>query len=271
LQSLEPVEKLLSLALVSGYLKEKKKLSVLLVSPVGCGKTEVLKRFTDCPFVYTVNQATRFGLVEDILPTIKSGMKINHVILPALESVIDGQYSIVTDTIHFLNALIEDGVYRIKTYYLDHKFSPPAQCGILTATTDKFLGRRRVLMNDFGFFSRFIIFSYSYDQKTGEKVRTFLKQGRNIDIPKIMVQPPKHTNIECGEECFVPFESYINHITETLGSSEYRTIDHLRILLKSSAALDGRDTVNIKDIALISELTKWMNLDYNPMGDLSEG
>jgi len=98
------------------------------------------------------------------------------------------------------------------------------------------------------------------------------KSGVGIAVAKwLLAERGELTNIGCAEECFVPFESYINNITETLGSSEYRTIDHLRILLKSSAALDGRDTVNIKDIALISELTKWMNLDYNPMGDLSEG
>jgi hypothetical protein len=41
----EPVEKILRIVLASGKLKDEKPLSLLLIAPVECGKTSLIRRY----------------------------------------------------------------------------------------------------------------------------------------------------------------------------------------------------------------------------------
>lgn len=271
LKHLDLLKQTISLCLYSGYLRERKKLSLLIVAPVGTGKSMTLKLFKGNQNTYTINQTTRYGLANDVLPLFqaasKTGTSLNHIIIPAFETILEGQHGSVSYLVNFLSALIEEGIYKIKTYNLDYDFDPPAQCGLLTATTDTFLMEKKLsFVRDIGFLSRFIIFSYKYGPETEKDVMDEIKYGRNIHYDNIDIHPPAfNTEVVCDGKFVDLFDWTASYQKRSGISAPSRVYEHIRILLKSSALAASRKEVNNDDVSLVMKIAQHMNLDMLQM------
>ena len=268
MRNLDPVKKIITLCLYSGYLKEKKKLSLLLVASAGQGKSDVLTLFDENDRIYKSTQTTRYGIAEDILPLMKTSQPVNHVIVLGFETLLDGQFNMVSYMYHFIASIIEDGVYRIKTFHLDYDFGKnPAKIGILTSCTPQFLNsKNRSFIRSKSFLSRFIVFSYDYSSSSLNDITKDIKAGKNIEYDKIyIIHPPPNTVVECDPKYLDPFNRLAFKLDSEGISTETRAFNHLRILLKASALSNDRRVVTQDDVDSILELSKYMNLELNEL------
>lgn len=108
--NVEPIEKILKYVLASGRVKDEKPLSLIIIAPVECGKTSIIRkhRFKASNVFYTTD-ATAYGIIRDTnqLKDFASG-KLTHIVIPDLLTCLGRKAETVTTFIHFMNALIEE-------------------------------------------------------------------------------------------------------------------------------------------------------------------
>ena len=211
--SVEPIEKILKCVLASGRVAGEKPLSLILIASVECGKTTIIRKYClKSGNVFYTTDATAYGIIRDTdqLKNFSPG-QLTHIVIPDLLSCLGRKADTVTTFIHFMNALIEEGVMNISTYATNIKGSVEVKAGLITAIPPKpFLDKRRQ-WERIGFLSRALPVSFDYQVSTQVQILSYIQSqkhleekieelnlpaaSKEINLPSAMAQ-----NIELGVE-----------------------------------------------------------------------
>jgi hypothetical protein len=64
--SVEPIETIIKTVLASGRLKDERPLSCIIVAPVECGKTSIIRKYClKAENVFYTTDATAYGIIRD--------------------------------------------------------------------------------------------------------------------------------------------------------------------------------------------------------------
>ena len=112
---LEPIEKLIELAIMTGRLKGVRPVSAIIVAPMESAKTETAAEFATTDGVLYLNNFTPTSFTEDHLMEFCPGKtyKYHHLVIPDLLNCISRQKYLVDSTITFLNSFTEADQHRI--------------------------------------------------------------------------------------------------------------------------------------------------------------
>ena len=138
----QDLELLLKLALLSSYIKNERPVSVLFSAKVESGKTEILRKASQCKGVAFLNDATAFGIQKEHLDNIVNKVT-RTLIMPDLITPLSRAPDTVETFVTFLNGLIEEGLVEIQTYAYSKKFTLPARCNIITSIAKEHLFDQR--------------------------------------------------------------------------------------------------------------------------------
>ena len=157
----EDIEKLIKLSLFSAYLDGEKAVSLLITARVESGKTELVRKASECARVLYITDLTAWGIQRKYLKQISDG-EIRTLIIPDLITPLSKQSSTVETFISFLNNLIEEGVSEVQTYAMSLKLPNPARCNVIACIAKEHLFDRRHRWSKIGFLSRMVPISYEY-------------------------------------------------------------------------------------------------------------
>ena len=153
-----PIALSVELALYSAYVKDCRPLSLLTIAPVGSGKTELLQSYSENKGVAFYNDFTAYGLYT-LLSQIQAGL-VKHVLVADLVKLTSRGPSVWRQILTTLNALIEEGVTHIDTFFIKFHSPTPVRAGVVAAlTTDEWKARRESWVR-YGFLSRAVPISY---------------------------------------------------------------------------------------------------------------
>ena len=260
---MDALEKILGLAIYSGYVKYEKPISILIVAKPESGKTEMLLKFSRNKKVLMLTDATAFGIRRDVVPSVRA-KEINHIIIPDLLKPINRNRDTVNDFITILNSLIEEGIGDITTYnekQLSDDKKELAQCGLLTSITSEELMDKRRKWGKLGFLSRAIPISYSYSKESVEKILGFISEQKyrnekdyiifnNLPSDKIDIKLDTEKAKYIINKAVVP--------SQAEGLYGFRTARQFITLLKSNALMNNRTYVNEDDVKEIEKLLYWI-------------
>lgn len=280
--TLKEAEKILKLAILSDYIAENENrkqdlsFSVILIADPELNKTQELLRFNKIPKVSIQTDLTYLGLVRDILPKINNN-EISTIIIPDLLKPTQKKSDTAKNFITILNALIEEGVYRIslKEIY-DFK---GARANVLTSITPSIYMDTRTNWSKMGFFSRILPFSYTYTEDKTKEVFDAIGKYKVDTNPINLKLPLCKTPIKIGQKFTKVAEEHAIKLGESekfiywrhkravsmKGSRGFRHKWQIMSLLKSLALERGDDRVKNKDVREFKKLSKWINYDFNPM------
>jgi hypothetical protein len=261
--ALKPIENLVSLALWSAYLANERPLSILIVSKIESGKTELLSQFRGNRGVQYLTDCTAFGLAKSVLPSILEG-KINHIIIPDLLIPLSHSRDTSNNLIALLNALIEEGVINIQTFF--HRAPPykyPVRCGIITAIAKEEFEERKDYWGKLGFVSRCLTITYSHSWETQHKVREFLAEDLKEHEPIIWQFPEAKQEITIPEIIKEQLIEWIETSPAVRKSYAYRLQIHLQRLMKARALANRREVVSEEDYERVMSYSKYINFNYN--------
>lgn len=255
----KPVIEILKRVIASGFIKNARPLSCIMIAPVGAGKTSNLLKFSNNKNIMALSDITPYGLTK-LLGEIK--MKgIKHLIIFDLVEPMSRGRASVNNLIGFFNSLIEEGIFKISTAFIEVK--EPINLGLITCTTDKEIRDKRRDWLNIGFISRLIPISFDYTDTDVIQILEDLA-GQNIREIKYEELKLKEKEIQGNEHIFTALIPYAQNMMLE-GEKPFRKLEQLKVLLMANALLRGSNKVENEDLEWFKSVVNFMNYDLNKL------
>lgn len=181
----EKVERIVELTLLTGFIKDDKPVSLMLIAPPESAKTSILRGF-DCYQALETSDLSPKVITDKIVPRLRD-YSIHHIILPDMVKILAHKTPTVNATIGFFNAMMEEGILRNMFFGQEFEFDKPRVCGILTSVTEDFFKQACRRWNEMGFITRFLIVSYKYSNETVSEIHKRIQENVSYNEIKELV------------------------------------------------------------------------------------
>jgi hypothetical protein len=249
-----PVKHCVELALYSAYVKDVDPLSLLIIAPVGSGKTELLKAYAVNKGVAFYNDFTSYGLYQ-LLAQIQVGL-VRHVLVGDFVRLLARGKAVVREIVATLNALIEEGLQNVETFFIHFHSPKPVKAGVIAAlTTDEWRLRRKQWIR-MGFLSRALPVSYVLAPEDKLRGEGLIYDGEQAFKPVELKLPGENIDVAVPE----PRKEDLKRLGRVLAAVNndeigFRSHRHVIAMAKASALRQGRGEVNEEDISLLKALS----------------
>jgi len=195
-----------------------------------------------------------------LLPEIKQN-GVKHLVIYDLIEPMSRSRSCVNNLIGFLNSLMEEGIFKISTAFIEIK--EPINLGLITCTTDSELKDKRRGWLGIGFVSRMIPISYDY---TKEDVSLILKDLANQNVGSVSYETLslEEKEIKGDSKVFNEMMEYSKLMTNEV-EKPFRRLRQLKVLLMANALLRGDNKVKMQDVEWFKSIFKYLNYDLNKL------
>ena len=250
---LEKVTELIKIILASGYLKNEKPLSLILVAPISSGKTTAIKQFQKNPNVQISTDTTAWGILKNYQDKLRSG-ELRHIIIPDLLNALARKETTVKTFLLFINASCEDGIFPSRTYSFEvAEFIQPF--GWILCLTNDAYKKKSLTLKGIGFESRFLKVDYKYSLEVIQQILKKIIEEEKFVIPEIKIQSYRNKKeIKGNTEIFKKLLTYSKLLTKDGDSEILRMQRKLQTFLKASALLRKDNKVTIKDLEKLEKL-----------------
>jgi hypothetical protein len=249
--------KLVNLAILTGRLKNGKRISMLIVGDTETGKTQILEVFMDLKPVIWANDLSAKIIVSDVAPQVEKGK--THILIPDFLKILSHQKVVARNTITMLSAITEEGLKNVMFYGSQREFKEPVKCGVIAAITKSGYKSREKYWKDIGFVGRCIPVSFSYSDETKMRIHEHIRQGFPARVIDVVAGRP--TSVEIPSDIGVRVQDLV--LARSAFSTGFRLHKQLRALVQAHALYLGRSLVTEEDFEEIRRLSKFMNLDFN--------
>ena len=249
--------KLVNLALLTGRIKDGKRVSMLLIGDTETGKTQILEVFMNLKRVIWANDLSAKIIVDEVAPLVEKGK--THILIPDLLKVLSHQKMVTRNTMTMLNAIMEEGLKNVMFYGTQKEFKQPVRCGVIAAITRAAFRAREQYWKGIGFVGRCILVSYSYSDKTKLKIHEHIRKGFPAKMIEIITG--KRTQVEIPAKIARKVQELA--IEETTFSTGFRVHKQLRALVQAHALYCGRSKAKMEDFEEVRRLSKFMNLNFH--------
>jgi hypothetical protein len=249
--------KLVNLALLTGRVKNAKRVSMLLVGDTETGKTQILEVFMNLKSVIWANDLSAKIIVDEVAPQVEKGK--THILIPDLLKILGHQKVVTRNTITMLDSIMEEGLKNVMFYGSRKEFKRPVRCGVIAAITKAAFRDREKHWKDIGFVGRCIPVSFSYSDATKLKIHEHIREGFPAKMIEIITGTL--TSVEIPAEIATRLQDLA--IAKTQFSTGFRLHKQLRSLVQAHALYRGDTKVKLEDFEEIRRLSKFMNLDFH--------
>ena len=277
----KPLEDIISLAMWSAYLEDDQPQSLIILCEVEGGKSALTSQFADNDGVVFPHDVTAYGILKAYRKKLEAGT-IKHFIFPEFVFPLARQKETVHTLLAFLNGLMEEGIREIQTYATSLTFSRPIKAGVIAClAADEFEWRKSYWVS-IGFLSRFLPVSYSYSEsviegifqsifnseKDTRKIEWQFRNGK-IHLPPSIARQLRPLAKKADEDMRKRKVAKGNDATEEERTklAGFRAQKSYQRLIKALALNRGKDEVDEDDLAKIIELSRYINLKYNKIGE----
>ena len=264
---LEELEMLINIALFTGWIKDERPVSLLIIAKPESGKTELVRKARRVKGVLYLTDATAWGIIDKHWDEIEARI-IRHIIFADITVPLGKSAETRKVLTRFLSALIEEGVVELQSYVTTRVTTVEnLRCGLIATITPDALEDQRAGWRKFGFMSRLLPVSYSYTVDTIGKIYQSIldhqyRQEKPVD--------PKLPNTDVAvylprqfAEAIKPYSMLAAQAEELYG---FRIQKQFQTLMMGAALFNGRQTVTEDDYDLIVKLIpKYFNTNCNPV------
>lgn len=249
-----PAALAVELALFSAYLKGERPISLLIIAPVGSGKTELLEAYSENRGVALYNDFTSYGLTS-LLSQIQAGI-VKHVLVSDLLRLVARGPSVWTQILTTLNSLMEEGVRNIDTFFVRFHSPTPVRAGVIAALTTEEWKRRRDSWIRYGFLSRAVPISFMLAPEDVLRGEEAVYEGKQV-FQKVRLEfPDSQAEVEVPE----PQKGKLMRLGRILAAvngdeTRFRSQRHVLGMAKASALRAGRNRVEDEDVELLRALS----------------
>lgn len=196
----EDLEEHIRNVLITDFVKKKSPVSTLIVAPPERDKSNTVIKFQG-KTILTLNDLTSWGLMKEIEKhTINGKCELGHLIIPDLTRLTARSRSVRKELLTTLQILMAEGMKGIRTPNIDVHFKRPLKLGVIGCITRLDLKDRRSIWSKIGLLSRFIPFSFNYDEQLKINVLRFINKDESLKRETIKIRKRKPKNVAIPEE-----------------------------------------------------------------------
>lgn len=261
------LEKLIEITLFTGYIKDERPVSLLIVAQPESGKTELVKKAKRVKGVLYLTDATAWGIINKHWDDIES-RKVRHIIIPDLTVPLGKQTETRKALTRFLSALIEEGVVELQSFVVDKVAkTEDLRCGLISTITPAALNDQRSGWKKFGFMSRLLPVSYGYSASTVDAIfQSILIHQYKQEKPFNTKLPDNDAEVKLPETYATNASMLARFLAQAEGIYGFRYQKQLQTLMMGCALYHGRSEVNDDDYKFISGLAiNYFSLDCKPI------
>jgi len=257
------IEHCIKLAIYTAMLKKESPVSIMLVAPVEHGKTEILKRFAFIESVKIISDFNTF-MFADFATEYQMNQK-RTIIIPDFLRIVKKKYSTQSNSLTILNAITEEG--WMGKLPLGQSIDRPIKANVITAITQDEMQDKRHKWAKMGFLSRFIPLSFSYNEDTKQQIREYIKDRiYHSDITQDFEIDMKDTiDVALPKKIAEEIEVIAKSIALKNNFTGFRLQRQLQVLAMGSALSNKRNIVTEDDIAVIREISYFINFNFNKL------
>ena len=191
----EDLEQHIRNVLATDFVKKTTPVSTLIVAPPERNKSNTVIKFKG-KTILTLNDLTAYGLMKEIERHTKSGKcSFGHIIIPDLTRLTARGRSVRKELVATLQILMSEGIEGIQTYNINVKFKKPLNIGVIACTTHQDLIDRRSIWSKIGFLSRFIPFSFNYDEQLKTDILEYINKDEALKQETIKILKRRMTRV----------------------------------------------------------------------------
>lgn len=255
----ELLEYAVKLAIMSPFIKKERPVSLVLLAPPEHAKSEILKKYVMIESVRVSTDFNTFHLAE-FVTEYQLGKK-RTIMIPDFLRVVKRKYSVQANSISALSALTEEG--WVGKLPLGQVVDRPVTANVITALTESELKDKRYKWARRGFMSRFVPLSYSYDRRTKDLIREYIKNRvYQQDDPYVFETPKNNVDVVLPPD----IAEEVRGITLNIALGEnilgFRLQRQLQVLTMANALVSGRTVATTDDVKVIETLSKFINFDF---------
>lgn len=264
------LEEIIQAVLASGRVRDANPLSLLVVAPVECGKTSLIRKWClKADNVFYTTDATAYGIIKgtNFLRDFAE-RKLTHIVVPDLLTCLGRKYDTVRTFIHFMNSLIEEGVVDLHTYAVSLSGKIEARAGLITAIPPKAFMDNRRNWAEIGFLSRALPLSYTYSVSTQVEILNFIKEEKHLRETLHKLKLPKRPKkIILPRDMADRIEPYAHLLAGTYSTKFYKLYGfryqrQLQTLAKAIALCAEKNEVDDECIQKLEEMLDFINLNF---------
>lgn len=242
---------------MTGWLKNARAQSMMLVSEPGNGKSELLERFMQNGWLEYASDMTSQGL-HPILKQMQRGAT-THIFATEFQKFLARKTATAEATVGLMCQMMEEGVRQVRIGQQVVDFGG-AQGGLIGAITHKTADVWKNALNEFGFWSRCAAFEWEMSQDELRGVMTRISLGDKSDLePIVMVIPRTKIVVDFPAALSSQFEDFVT--MRMKAHTVLRVFMRFRALAMACALLDGRDVVHARDVEKVVAFDPyWMRM-----------
>lgn len=267
----EDLEEHIRNVLLTDFVKKTTPVGTLIVAPPERSKSNTVIKFKG-KTILTLNDLTSYGLLKKIEKHTRNGKCVfGHIIIPDLTRITARSRSVRKELVATLQILASEGIEEITTYNIKVKFKKPLQIGMITCITRKDLMDHRSIWSKVGFLSRFIPFSFNYDEPLKADILSFITEDKSLKQETIKIRKRGKKEVIIPEKikrCLInDARRMALNIEEFCGTLQKdrtfgaRALHQLTTYIKAIALRDNQTAVNDYHYQLFSRLFHYFN--YN--------
>jgi hypothetical protein len=181
--------------LATEFIKKSTPVSTLIVAPPERNKSNTVIKFQG-KTILTLNDLTAYGLMKKIEEHTKGGKcDFGHIIIPDLTRLTARGRSVRKELVATLQILMSEGIEAIQTYNIKVQFEKPLKIGVIACTTRQDIVDKRSIWSKIGFLSRFIPFSFNYDEQLKTDILEFINSDESLEQETIRIRKKKTRNV----------------------------------------------------------------------------
>lgn len=253
LVGVEDLQLIVKLVVISGFLKNHKPLSLLVVSKVGNGKTEIISSFKAKNIVFLTDLSS-----SGVYNLLKND-KITHLIIADFTKITMKAKQTSQNLMTTLNSAMEEGLFKQELKDTSNDLSG-RNIGVITSTTKASYGQNKKLMESFGLTSRMLLVSFDYGDKTFSDIMESIYKCEYLTkqyVP-MPLKSSKETPI-LKKTVIIPY-TFAKQLNKF--NNAFRTQKQMQTLACCNALLNNRSEVNQADVDTVLTLNKFFNLNY---------
>lgn len=264
---LEQIQKIVRYVLASGMLIDERPLSLIIIAPIECAKTALIRRY--ClrnEKVLYLSDATAYGIImeTDELRAFSPG-GYTHIAIPDFLACIGRKQSTVAMLITFFNSLLEEGVVNIASFVHHINRSAEVKAGLITAIPPDDFGDRRRRWERMGFLSRALPVTYDYKESTKVEVCAYIQRQKHLKEKTAKILLPEEPQlIRLPLNMARRIQPYAVSLAKDSRCKVYgfRYLKQLQTLAKAIALLKGKDTVDEECLDALIAASEFINYEF---------
>jgi len=184
----EDLEEHIRNVLITDFVKKTSPVSTLIVAPPERDKSNTVIKFRG-KTILTLNDLTAYGLMKEIQKRIVNGRcELGHLIIPDLTRLTARSRTVRKELVTTLQILMAEGMKGIHTFNINVDFKEPLKMGLIACITRRDLNDHRTVWSKIGFLSRFIPFSFDYDEQLKISILRFINKDESLKKEKIKIK-----------------------------------------------------------------------------------